>query len=168
MEHPSREEIRSLVIMEIQNALGPLVSTVDKQGRLLYSLYSNGSGGPPGYLEMARAEDNKRFGELLEMMEDLKRQTKKASDFITAHGAQETQRERDRTRNAEVLAQTVKEADRKFKRYIAIWGLILAALMAMFALFDHRGAILRGLVAPVAISQSHASAVDASATETHY
>ena len=51
---------------EVTRQIGPLAVTVTRMDKTLRSLYRNGSdpGGPPGYLETARAEDKDKMAEL--------------------------------------------------------------------------------------------------------
>jgi hypothetical protein len=65
------ELIRRIVVEELQNRLEPLTHTVSRLDRTVRSLYSNGSGGPPGFLETARSEDNDRFDRLFDSIKEL-------------------------------------------------------------------------------------------------
>ncbi len=140
---------------EIQNYLKPLVEKVDKQGGILRSLYANGSGGPPGYLEMARAEDKEEskrlFGKIdriVDRLNNFDNRLDAVDAFITDHNSREKQREQDRLQDAALLAAQVRESDRKFKRFIALWSLGLAIFMALIALYDHKDAIIHSLLLP--------------------
>ena len=120
---------------QIQNRLGPLVEKVDKQGNILRSLYANGSGGPPGYLEMARAEDKKVQEQdrrtqdiLLRKIDEIVHRVDQFDDFVVEHNAREDQRDKDRIADATHLAATVAASERKFKRWIAIGMLLLAMI----------------------------------------
>ena len=64
---PLDGEQRGFIVEEVQRQIAPVAATVARMDRTLRSLYSNGSGGPPGYLETARAEDKARISELLDM-----------------------------------------------------------------------------------------------------
>ena len=127
---------------EVHSQLTPLKLTVERLDRTLRSLYSNGSGGPPGYLELARAEDKRTFSELFEKVEGIR----PIEDFITRHEAYDKQREADRKAHAEALAEKVEKSERKFKRYIALWSLAIGVFMALIALWDHRDAIKHSLL----------------------
>lgn len=142
---------------QIQNRLGPLVEKVDKQGNILRSLYANGSGGPPGYLEMARAEDKKVQEEdrrvqdkLLRKIDEVVQRVDKFDDFIVDHNAREDQRDKDRIADAAALSATVSASDRKFKRFIAIWSLGIMLFMALVALYDHWPSVRRSFNEPPA------------------
>jgi len=141
--------------VEIQNQLKPLVDTMTRQGQIIRSLYSNGSGGPPGYLETARAEDKRDSEELFAKLDRLDVRLDITEEFILKHKERERQRDKDREDEAAQLAATVKSADRKFKRFIACWSLALAIFMALIALWDHWAAVRHVLLAPPAVvSQS--------------
>lgn len=124
---------------EIQTFISPLMDKVEKQGQRLRSLYSNGSGGPPGYLEMARAEDKKTMEDLFEKIDQvvesvavLGARMNKTDEFILLHNDRDDQR------------------DRRIKHFIALWSLVLAGVMALIAIYDHRGAILHSMeIVPV-------------------
>jgi hypothetical protein len=75
-------EIRRIVVVEIQNHLGPMGQKVDKLDRTLRSLYSNGSGGPPGYLETARKEDDERYERLFRSFKELEGNKEVVNTFI--------------------------------------------------------------------------------------
>lgn len=118
---------------EIQNQLQPLVSKVEGHGRLLRSLYSNGSGGPPGYLEKAREEDLKVQTTFKDMLDKIDTRMDKVEDFILLNEHQD------------------KERDKHFKRWMALWTLGVAIFMALFELWAHRGTILHSLADPPAV-----------------
>lgn len=133
---------------EIQDRLGPLVSTVEAQGRTLRSLYANGSGGPPGYLEMARAEDKEAQSRISRKLDKVAERMEFVEDFITKHNAREDQRDQDRKVEAANVAEKLEQAEKRSNKRIALLGLILAMLMAMFAVYDHRDGIRRSLLEP--------------------
>lgn len=94
MNHSEQEEnfIRSIVVAEVHRLLSPLTEKVDKLDKNMRSLYSNGSGGPPGYLENARAEDDKRYKLLFDKVDDLAVDQREANRFIVIAGAMEASR----------------------------------------------------------------------------
>lgn len=49
---------------EVQKHVIPIQNSLAQINRWKTSLWSNGSGGPPGYLEMARKEDDERYQRL--------------------------------------------------------------------------------------------------------
>ena len=63
-------------INPLKVALEKMSSVLDRATSTLRTLYSNGSGGPPGYLEVAREEDDERYNRLekasLSQAEDIK------------------------------------------------------------------------------------------------
>ena len=69
-------------MQEVQNQLGPMNLTLTKLDRTVRSLYSNGSGGPPGYLETARKEDDERYERLFNIINGLVDHKKTVNDFI--------------------------------------------------------------------------------------
>ena len=142
--------------MEIQNQLKPLVETVTRQGQVIRSLYSNGSGGPPGYLETARAEDKERIGRLFVKIDKVAERLDVVDSFIGKHNAREEQRDKDRVEDAANLALTVKASDMRFRRYIAAWGLIITLLTALMQLWGHWPAIKHSLLAPDVIVRTSA------------
>jgi len=107
---------------EVQNHIGPLRLAVESQGRTLRSLYSNGSGGPPGYLENAREEDkqwkNQMFGKLDAFMDRLE----KVEAFVIAHDATEAQIVVDR-----------KELNRKLNWKLAVVSLVISIISILSA-----------------------------------
>lgn len=107
---------------EVQNQLGPLKQAVDKQGMTLRSLYSNGSGGPPGYLETAREVDNGRFKELFEMLNDFKCDLQPLKQFMNDHLATEKQIDLDK-----------KELNRKLNVKLIIVSVVIAAISMLSA-----------------------------------
>lgn len=77
-----QNEIRS----EVESKMLPLTQKVDKIDRRLLGLWSNGSGGPPGYLETARDEDKRRQDQLDEALKEIRStqlQTARSVDLIT-------------------------------------------------------------------------------------
>ena len=141
-------EIRGIVVQEIQNYLKPLVDKVDKQGSTLRSLYANGGGGPPGYLEMARAEDKEQAKRLFSKIDRVMERLDGVEDFITTHNAREAQREIDHKAETELIRERLEDAEKRSNRRIAMWMLALAVLMAIFSLWDHRDVIVHSLLEP--------------------
>ena len=81
---------------ELVTHFGPMAATVDRLDKTVRSLYSNGSGGPPGYLETARAEDNLRYTRLLTKVDELCVDQKAANLFIVLAGAEAKRKEKRR------------------------------------------------------------------------
>ena len=74
--------IRGIVMVEVQRQLGPLTETVHELDKRLRSLYSNGSGGPPGAMEIWRAEDKKTFDEILKSVATLEEARTLVNKFV--------------------------------------------------------------------------------------
>jgi hypothetical protein len=79
------DEVKAAIVLEVHSQLNPLKTTVDRLDRTVRSLYSNGSGGPPGYLETARAEDNEWKAQLLDLVGKHSDQLAETSDFVKTH-----------------------------------------------------------------------------------
>ena len=56
---------------EVTRQLGPLEDKIDRATNSIERLF-NSNGGPPGYLQTARAEDNKRFETVFKILEEHK------------------------------------------------------------------------------------------------
>ncbi len=164
-------EIQRLIVAEVQNRLGPLVEKVDRQGNILRSLYANGSGGPPGYLEMARAEDKEqdkrlfgRIDEVVKRLEHFAERLDTVDEFITDHNAREDQRDNDRIEEAQAVAEKLDEAEKRSNRRMTFWMLILAILMLIFAIYDHKTTIIHSLMT----DQTHLAPQDAGTAIAHH
>jgi hypothetical protein len=138
-----------MVMQEVQRQLGPLAEQVGKLTLNSERLF-NTNGGPPGFLQSARSEDKKTFQQIFKTLDEHKEDIKPLKDFLKEHSIREEEREKERREQAEALAKTVKEADRKFKRYIAYWTIALAGFMAILAIYDHRDIVIHSLLAPPA------------------
>lgn len=79
---------------EVALQISPLKGVVEKMEGRLRSLYSNGSGGPPGYLEMARAEDERRYLRLSDEQQRATEQIEKVIGYIELLKDREKQREK--------------------------------------------------------------------------
>lgn len=128
-----------MVMVEVQNQLRPLIEKIDSHGKTLRSLYANGSGGPPGYLETARKEDLQVQKRLFEGLESIEAALKKSIDGLV-----------NRIVPIEhfIIEHEVRDAEqrRRFKRYIAIWTIVLMIFAALVTLYDHRNAIAHSLM----------------------
>ena len=83
------DHIKGAIVLEVHSQLNPLKTTVDRLDRTVRSLYSNGSGGPPGYLETARAEDQEWKTELKEVVKQHGEQLTAIADFVATHNQQD-------------------------------------------------------------------------------
>ncbi len=116
-------------MQEVTRQLGPLTERVGTLGNNIERLY-NSNGGPPGFLQTARSEDNGRFDMIFNILDEHKADIQPIKEFMRDH----EHREKDR--------------DTRFKRYIAVWSLGAAIFMALLALWDHKDAILHSLADP--------------------
>jgi hypothetical protein len=124
MSDRSEAEIRRIAVEAIQNHLAPLTVKVDNMDKTLRSLYRNGSGGPPGYLETAREEDDRRYKRLEQKVESHGRTLDKLDDFVdTSNRRQKEQEERKKLREARF--------DYWLPKVQWAAGIILAALMGL-------------------------------------
>ena len=128
------DELRRLITSEVQNQLAPLRQAVEQQGKSLRSLYSNGSGGPPGFLETARAEDNDRFQRIFDALGKLR----PLEDFVTKHNATEEQREKDRIERDKTIADKLDESDKRLNARLAFAGLVVAILALLVGWLTYR------------------------------
>jgi hypothetical protein len=87
------DEVKGAIVLEVHSQLNPLKSTVDRLDRTVRSLYSNGSGGPPGYLETARAEDEEWKKELKKVVEAHGEQLTVVADFVKTHNERDKENE---------------------------------------------------------------------------
>ena len=88
------EEIRGAIVQEVHSQLNPLKTTVERLDKTVRSLYSNGSGGPPGYIEMARKEDNIWKDELRQVIVSHGVQLTSVADFVKTHNQQDKERQK--------------------------------------------------------------------------
>jgi hypothetical protein len=68
-QHLNEREVRAIVVEEIIKHVNPLQNGLAQVAKSLRALYSNGSGGPPGYLETARKEDDERYDRIFGIAE---------------------------------------------------------------------------------------------------
>ena len=87
------DEVKAAIMIEVKSQLTPLNTTVDRLDRTVRSLYSNGSGGPPGYLETARAEDEEWKKELKEVVKAHGEQLTVVADFVKTHNERDKENE---------------------------------------------------------------------------
>lgn len=77
---------------EVAKQLSPLSRKIESIDRWKLSLWSNGSGGPPGYLEQARKEDDERYERLFSNIEDLGKHKSTVERFLILFEEREQQR----------------------------------------------------------------------------
>lgn len=80
--HLNERQVRSIVVEEITKHVLPLQTGLASVTATLRSLYSNGSEGPPGYLEMLRKEDDERYGRLTEASREQAKDIKEIKEVI--------------------------------------------------------------------------------------
>jgi hypothetical protein len=85
------DEVKAAIMLEVHSQLGPLKTEVQNVSRTVRSLYSNGSGGPPGYLETARAEDQQWKTELKEVVAQHGDQLTEIADYVKTHNQQDVE-----------------------------------------------------------------------------
>ena len=120
---------------EVQNHIGPLRIAVESQGRTLRSLYSNGSGGPPGYLENARREDNERYDRLFRKIENLLMRADNVDDFILKMETVREQREKTDKQKAEEIKNALEIANEKVNQRIGKQNLLIAVAALIVTIF---------------------------------
>jgi len=119
--------------MEVQSKLEPLKNAVEAQGRTLRSLYSNGSGGPPGYLENAREEDKEWKNEMFRKLDNFLGRLDTVERFIVAHDALE------------------KDNGRRLNVKLIVIGLVISAISIISANIASCRSVAKSLL----IDQSH-------------
>ena len=87
------DEMKGAIVLEVHSQLNPLKTTVDRLDRTVRSLYSNGSGGPPGYLETARAEDKEKHKALMDVVAEHGDQLATIADFVKTHNERDKENE---------------------------------------------------------------------------
>lgn len=99
----SDEEVRRMVTVEVARQLSPLrkaqdliKSRVESIDRWKLSLWSDGTGGPPGFLETARAEDDKRYERLFGTMDSVKEKQTAIDIFIGILKERDERREKNK------------------------------------------------------------------------
>lgn len=84
-------DVRRIAKEEVEVQLAPIVKEQEKTRQWRLGLWSNGSGGPPGYLETARAEDKEHFTEIFKTLKELK-DANSAHELVAAVVADRHQR----------------------------------------------------------------------------
>lgn len=85
------EHIRRLIVDEVDRRVSPLHTGLEALNRWKLSLWSNGSGGPPGYLETARAQDTRRFDYLSKEIEKMSKAQEQTALYIATMRDREEQ-----------------------------------------------------------------------------
>jgi hypothetical protein len=142
---PGDGEIKGWIVEEVQAQLRPFIAELSGVKSTLRSLYSNGSGGPPGYLETARAEDKARFDQLFRMREAELDQMRAIEDALLVQKTKKEQEDLDSAKDAKALADKVDSSEKRFNRRITILGIILTVLTILLGLWNHRGEVSKSL-----------------------
>lgn len=112
---------------EVTRQLAPLEAKIDRTHFAVERLY-NTNGGPEGYLQAARREDNGRFEMLFNIFDEIKNDLQPLKDFMRDHIAMEKQKEKDDLAKEIALAAKVADSERRFKRWLALATFFLATL----------------------------------------
>lgn len=147
---------------EVQTQLGPLKQAVELQGRNLDRLF-NTNGGPEGFLQSARREDNTRFENerqkadgrfdmIFAMLKEFKNDVRPLKQFMSDHIAAEKQKTLDEGLREAALATRVAESERRFKRWLGLATLFLAGLT--FIMNAHGCSQVKALLAPEQVNHS--------------
>jgi hypothetical protein len=126
-------ESRDFVVAEITRQLQPVESAVANMDKRLERLY-NSNGGPPGYLQTARAEDNGRFEMIFKILNEVNPKLRTLEDFVRDHETAEKQKEEDQAAERIALAAKVTESEKRFKRWLGLATLFLGILTVIMNL----------------------------------
>ena len=85
--------MRMVAIAVFNELIHPIRTDIGNIGSRLRSLYSNGSGGPPGYLETAREQDDERFAALFDMASESKTFAETVKNFINEENKRRAHRQ---------------------------------------------------------------------------
>ena len=114
-----------------------LRGTVERLAGQVRSLYSNGSGGPPGFLEVARAQDEKDKEKLYGVIEKIDQRMDAFDCFVNEQATIRAERKRIDEERAAQIKIDLESANSKLGMRIgkrdllfAIASLILAVFMA--------------------------------------
>jgi hypothetical protein len=77
--------MKRIAAEEVRTELAPVLAALAKLNSWKLSLWANGSGGPPGYLEKARQEDDERYGRLLAMAQESSAARTCMNNFMSLH-----------------------------------------------------------------------------------
>jgi hypothetical protein len=89
-----KEMIMEEVSKQLQARIEPIKAMLESLNRWKLSLWSNGSGGPPGYLEMARDEDDKRYEDLQSQQRSMVADVKTTTEYIILLKEREDRKEK--------------------------------------------------------------------------
>jgi hypothetical protein len=97
------DETKGAIVQEVHSQLKPIADRVDKIALNQRSLYRNGSGGPPGYLEIARAEDKEWKDELLKVVDKHTDQLAVMSDFVNTHNQRDREQQERQLKREQLI-----------------------------------------------------------------
>ena len=106
---------------EVARQIGPLAQQVNTLGNNIERLY-NSNGGPPGFLQTARTEDNGRFKMIFDMLEKFEDSIKPLKKFMDDHTAMEAQKAKD-----------IAALEKKSNVRLAILALVFSAISILSA-----------------------------------
>lgn len=129
------EQLRSLIVEEVNRQLGPVKATVDALNLKMRSLYSNGQGGAPGFLETAREEDKKDKRELKEMIIGLVGRMDTVDDYVQEQKIIRNERERIEKLRAEEIKIELERSSTKLSKRIGKRDLLFAIATIVISLF---------------------------------
>lgn len=120
-----RAEIERFIVREVAAQLKPIVAELHENteatkniAKWKLALWSNGSGGPPGYLEISRAQDTQRYEELKKAHEDL---GEKIDELKTAQTFNDG--------SAQGVEKRNKALNSNWTMFIALIGVLIAFVM---------------------------------------
>jgi hypothetical protein len=94
--HIDEETVRRWIVEEVNKQLTPTNRLLESIDKWKLSLWSNGSGGPPGYLETARREDDDRYERLFKSVGELGDHKNNVTEFLTIYKERELQKSENR------------------------------------------------------------------------
>jgi hypothetical protein len=132
-----QEEIRRIVVEEINSRLEGVKSEITRLSSLLSRLF-NTNGGPPGFLQTAHEENKKKIDAVQDSMKEVIERQDMVDDYIEKQKAVREEREKNDIRLAAELAKKVEDSERRFRRYIAWIGLGISIITLAMGLWSHR------------------------------
>ena len=132
---PDEEAIRRFIVQEVNSQVGPLKTTVDRLDRTMRSLYSNGSGGPPGFLETVKEEDKRDKEKLFGLIEKIDSRVDSFDNFVTEQKAIREERKRVDEERAATIKRDLDAANLKLGTRISRRDLLFAIASVIIAMF---------------------------------
>ena len=149
-------EIRRLVEQEVLKMIKPLETELNRLGNLLVRLF-NTNGGPPGFLQTARAEDKEKIDALLEGQERIVERMDGVEDYVEKQKIVRADREQVDEAREKKLKDALEKADRKLNTRIAFAGVVIAVLALLVGWLTYRDSQrkLSDIHQPVVSSMQH-------------